>query len=127
MDVENYRVSNHQRLFLLHEKGGKERQVPAHHRVVECMDASSFWNALNAPLFHALDVTRSRLKGTRMNRQTVFQMVRRRARAAGTAAHGQLPQLPRHLCPSTSLETVCVTTWIPSSKHDVVSDRTLER
>ncbi|MCY4653793.1 MAG: phage integrase N-terminal SAM-like domain-containing protein [Dehalococcoidia bacterium] len=35
MDVEDYRVSNHQRMFLLHEKGGKEHQVPAHHRLVE--------------------------------------------------------------------------------------------
>ena len=32
MDVEDYRLSNHQRTFLLHEKGGKEHHVPAHHR-----------------------------------------------------------------------------------------------
>ena len=41
------------------------------------------WQTPKAPLFQALDITRSRLKGTRMNRQIVFQMVRRRARAAG--------------------------------------------
>ena len=35
------------------------------------------------PRHRALDVTRSRLKGTRMNRQIVFQMIRRRARRAG--------------------------------------------
>lgn len=34
-DIEDYRISNHQRMFLLHEKGGKEQQVPAHHRLVE--------------------------------------------------------------------------------------------
>ena len=87
MDVADYRVSNHQRLFLLHEKGGKEHQVPAHHRLVEYlgeyMDATGLWHAPKAPLFQALDITRSRLKGSRMNRQIVFQMVRRRARAAG--------------------------------------------
>ena len=87
MDVEDYRVSNHQRMFLLHEKGGKEHQVPAHHRLVEYlgkyMDATGLWGTPKAPLFQVLDVTRSRLKGTRMNRQIVFQMVRRRARAAG--------------------------------------------
>ena len=86
MDVEDYRVSNHQRMFLLHEKGGKEHQVPAHHRLVEYlgeyMDATGLWSTPKAPLFQALDITRSRLKGTRMNRQIVFQMVRRRARAA---------------------------------------------
>ena len=87
MDVEDYRVSYHQRMFLLHEKGGKEHQVPAHHRLVEYlgqyMDTTGLWQTPKAPLFQALDITRSSLKGTRMNRQIVFQMVRRRARAAG--------------------------------------------
>ena len=87
MDVEDYRVSNHQRMFLLHEKGGKEHQVPAHHRLVEYlgeyMDTTGLWQTPKAPLFQALDITRSHLKGARMNRQIVFQMMRRRARAAG--------------------------------------------
>ena len=87
MDVEDYRLSNHQRTFLLHEKGGKEHHVPAHHRLVEYlggyMDATGLWNVPKAPLFQAVDITKSRLKGTRMNRQIVFQMVRRRARRAG--------------------------------------------
>ena len=87
MDVEDYRLSNHQRTFLLHEKGGKEHQVPAHHRLVEhlgeYMDTPRLWYSPKAPLFQPVDITKSRLKGTRMNRQTVFQMVRRRARRAG--------------------------------------------
>ena len=33
-------------------------------------------------MFQALDITRSRLKGNRMNRQIVFQIVRRRVKAA---------------------------------------------
>ncbi len=87
MDVEDYRISNHQRMFLLHEKGGKERWGPAHHRLVEYlgeyMDATGLWHTPKAPLFQALDITRRRLKGTCMNRQVVLQMVRRRARVAG--------------------------------------------
>ena len=87
MDVEDYRLSNHQRTFLLHEKGGKEHHVPAHHRLVEYlgeyMDATDLWSSPKAPLFQAVDITKSRLKGIRMNRQIVFQMVRRRARRAG--------------------------------------------
>ena len=87
MDVEDYRLSNHQRTFLLHEKGGKEHHVPAHHRLVEYlgeyMDATGLWDRPKEPLFQAVDITKSRLKGTRMNRQIVFQMVRRRARRAG--------------------------------------------
>ena len=87
MDVEDYRLSNHQRTFLLHEKGGKEHHVPAHHRLVEYlgeyMDATGLWESPKSPLFQSVDITKSRLKGTRMNRQIVFQMVRRRARRAG--------------------------------------------
>ena len=53
MDVEDYRLSNHQRTFLLHEKGGKEHQVPAHHRLVEYlgeyMDATGLWSTRRRP------------------------------------------------------------------------------
>ena len=87
MDVEDYRLTSRQRSLLLHEKGGKEHQVPAHHKLVEYlgeyMDATGLWRAPKAPMFQALDITRSRLKGTRMNRQIVYQMVKRRARRAG--------------------------------------------
>ena len=87
MDVEDYRISNHQRTFLLHEKGGKEHQAPAHHRIVEYlgeyMDATGLWDAPKAALFQPVDITKSRLKGTRIDRHIVFQMVRRRARRAG--------------------------------------------
>ena len=69
MDVEDYRLSNHQRTFLLHEKGGKEHHVPAHHRLVEYlgeyMDATGLWHSPKSPLFQAVDITKSRLKGTR--------------------------------------------------------------
>ena len=49
----------------------------------EYLDPTGLWHTPKAPLFQALDITSSRLKGTCMNRQIVFQMVRRRARAAG--------------------------------------------
>ena len=39
-------------------------------------------------MFQSVDITKSRLKGTRMNRQIVFQMVRRRARRAGLPRDG---------------------------------------
>ena len=87
MDVEDYRLSNHQRMFLLHEKGGKEHQVPANHRLVEYlgeyMDVTGLLDRPKDPMFQAVDITKSRLKGTRINRHLVFQMVRRRARRAG--------------------------------------------
>ena len=87
MDVEDYRLSNHQRMFLLHEKGGKVHQVPAHHKIVEYlgeyMGATGLWDRPKEPLFQAVEITKSRLKGTYIKRQNVFQMVRRRARRAG--------------------------------------------
>ena len=49
----------------------------------EYLDPTGLWHTPKAPLFQALDITSSRLKGTCMNRQIVLQMVRRRARAAG--------------------------------------------
>ena len=61
--------------------------MAAHHRLVEYigeyMDATGLWHTPKAPLFQTLDITQSRLKGTRMNRQIFFQVVRRRARVAG--------------------------------------------
>ena len=41
MDVEDYRLSNHQRTFLLHEKGGKEHHVP--HTTGSSSTSGSTW------------------------------------------------------------------------------------
>ena len=79
MDVEDYRISNHQPSFLLHEKGGKEHQVPAHHKLIEYIGEYR----PKEPMFQAVDITKSRLKGIRINRHLVFQMVRRRAKRVG--------------------------------------------
>ena len=49
MDVEDYGVTNHQGTFLLHEKGGKVHQVPAHHKIVEYMDATGNFTISIAP------------------------------------------------------------------------------
>ena len=35
IDVNDYCLSNHQRVFLLHEKGGKVHRMPAHHKIVK--------------------------------------------------------------------------------------------
>ena len=76
MNVEDYRMSNHQRSFLLHEKDGRVHQVPAHHSLIEYlgeyMDATDLWDKPKEPLFQAVDITKSRLKGTRINRHNVL-------------------------------------------------------
>ena len=87
MDIVDHRISNHQRTFLLHEKGGKVHQVLAHHKIVEYlgenMEAANLWETPKALLFQSAEITKSRLKSSRMDRHIVFQMVRRRARRAG--------------------------------------------
>ena len=100
MDVEDYRLSNHQRTFLLHEKGGKEHHVPAHHRLVEYlgeyMDATGLWHSPKSPLFQAVDITKSRAQGhpdEQADRVPDGEATRQTGRAA---SHHQLPQLPRH-------------------------------
>ena len=88
MDVEDYYGSpTTSACSCCTRRVARSTRCPAHHRLVEYlgeyMDATGLWHTPKAPLFQALDTTRSRLKSTRMNRQIVFQMVRRRARAAG--------------------------------------------
>ena len=70
MDVEDYRTSNHQRSLLLHEKGGKEHQVPAHHNLIEYL--GEYMDATGLP-----DGEASCQEGR-------------------AATDRQLPQLPRH-------------------------------
>lgn len=87
MDVEDHHLSNHRRMFLLHEKGVKLHQVPAHHKLVwhhgEYMDALGVWDRPKEPLFQGAGLSKSRLKVTRINGQNVFQIRRRRVRRAG--------------------------------------------
>ena len=87
MDVEDYRLSNHQRHSCCTRRAA--RSTRSLHTTGSSSTSVSTWTppvsgiVPKAPLFQAVDITKSRLKGTRMNRQIVFQMVRRRARRAG--------------------------------------------
>ena len=56
------------------------RQMPI---LGEYMDVTGLWYRPKEPMFHTVDTTKSQLKGTRINRHLVFQMVRRRARKSG--------------------------------------------
>ena len=86
MDVRDYYLSGRHRMFRLHEKGGKVHQMPAHHAAVDYvedyLDAADLWTQPQVPLFQTAN-TRKLLTGTRVNRTDVFQMIKRRARAAG--------------------------------------------
>jgi integrase len=70
----------------LHEKGGKEHDVPAHHTAVEYLDAyiaaTGIASEQQSPLFRTLD-RRGRLSGRRLDRREALAMVKRRASYAG--------------------------------------------
>ena len=72
-------------VFRLKEKGGKEHELPAHHRAAELMDAylqAAGLKDKKAPLFQAVDRW-GKLTGQRLNRRRVWEMIKRRAKKAG--------------------------------------------
>lgn len=90
MNVEDFtpREGGRRMWFRLHEKGGKEHEVPAHHAAEELMDGylrSAGLEAIKgAPLFQTLD-RRGGLTGRRLHRTEALLMIKRRARQAGIA------------------------------------------
>ena len=87
MDVEDYRLSNHQRDVPSPREGWQgapgagASQAGRVHRGVYGRYRSV--GQAEVAAVQAVDVTKSRLKGTRINRHNVLQMVRRRAKRAG--------------------------------------------
>ena len=75
--------------LVLHEKGGKERRLPAHHLVREAVRAYLAAAGLaadsdsGAPLFQSSPRHTHALSGRPMSRQDVWKMVKRRCEAAG--------------------------------------------
>ena len=87
MTVGDYRQLGKRHTLLLHEKGGKDHEVPAHHKVVEFLDA---WIAAagiagleDSPLFRSLLGKSNKLTDQGLSRHDAYRMVRRRALAAG--------------------------------------------
>lgn len=72
--------------FRLHEKGGKEHAVPAHHSADAYVDAyvaaAGLAESNSTPLFQAVD-RRGQLTGRRLGRREALAMIKRRARGAG--------------------------------------------
>ena len=73
--------------FRLHEKGGKEHQVPAHHRAIAYveayLEAAGISGLGRTPLFRASLGRTGRLTDQGITEAGVLQMIKRRSRGAG--------------------------------------------
>ncbi len=86
MNVEDYFKQGKRWWFRLHEKGGKRHEVPAHHNAEAYLDAymqaAGLAGDAKGPLFRTID-RHGRLTGTRLTRNGVLRMVKRRATRTG--------------------------------------------
>ena len=71
----------------LHEKGGKEHEVPCHHNLERYLDeyiaAAGIAEDPDAPLFQTAAGRTGRLTGNALWQQDAYRMIQRRAKAAG--------------------------------------------
>jgi site-specific recombinase XerD len=88
MNVADYYPQGRRMWFRLHEKGGKEHAVPAHHNaeayVDAYLDAAGAGAEKSVPLFRTVSRERQ-LTDRRMHRVDVLRMIKRRGAQAGIA------------------------------------------
>jgi integrase/recombinase XerD len=86
MNIADYFPQGRRMWFRLHEKGGKEHAVPAHHNaeayVDAYLDAAGGSDEKTLPLFRTVSRER-KLTDLRMHRIDVLRMIKRRAAQAG--------------------------------------------
>jgi len=87
MRVEDYFVQGRRGWVRLHEKGGKEHEMPTHHNLdrylEEYIAAAGIGSDRKEPLFRALRGRSGELTGNALLQPDVWRMIRRRALAAG--------------------------------------------
>jgi integrase/recombinase XerD len=87
MRVEDYYANGKRWWIRLHEKGGKFHEVPAHHTLVDYLDAYVEAAGIGAdqksPLFRSANRRTGQLTAKPLRRNNALDMVKRRARAAG--------------------------------------------
>jgi len=91
MTVEDYYTQGKRAWFILHEKGGVENKVPAHHTAVEYLDeyleAAGIADDATGPLFRSAMVRQKgqprELTELPLGRRNILHMVKRRCRSAG--------------------------------------------
>lgn len=90
MDVRDYYQNGKRWYVRLHEKGGKDHEMPAHHTLEEYLDAyvekAGIAKDHDGPLFRTAKGKTKTLTGNRMSRYDAHSMIRRRALDAGITA-----------------------------------------
>ncbi|RYZ81819.1 MAG: hypothetical protein EOP06_22815, partial [Proteobacteria bacterium] len=87
MEVRDYRPDGKRFKIRLHEKGGKLHQVPVHHKAEEYLDeyieAAGISDQARSPLWRKATSRAGKLDDKAMSRFAAFDMIQRRAEAAG--------------------------------------------
>jgi site-specific recombinase XerD len=87
MKVRDYFVQGRRGWVRLHEKGGKEHEVPCHHNLERYLDeyiaAADIGGDADGPLFRTAAGKTGNLTGNAMWQQDAYRMIQRRAAAAG--------------------------------------------
>lgn len=87
MKVCDYFVQGRRGWVRLHEKGGKEHEVPCHHNLERFLDAyiaaAGIGESPDAPLFQTAVGRSGKLTGKPLWQQDAYRMIQRRAKAAG--------------------------------------------
>ena len=87
MKVSDYFVQGRRGWVRLHEKGGKEHEVPRHHSLEQYLDeyiaAAGIAGEREAPLFQTAAGKTGTLTGNAMWRQDAYRMIQRRTRDTG--------------------------------------------
>lgn len=87
MKLGDYFIQGRRGHVRLHEKGGKEHEVPCHHKLEHFLDeyiaAADIAADEDGPLFRTAAGRSGKLTSNAMYQQDVFRMIRRRAKQAG--------------------------------------------
>lgn len=84
MDIDDYYQVGRTMRLRLEEKGGNSHEMPAHHSLVEYMDAYREARGYDdGPMFLTINRTRTGYTENRLSRREALAMVKRRTKAAG--------------------------------------------
>lgn len=86
MKVDDYFYQGHRAWVRLHEKGGKEHEMPVHHALQDLLEdylTQAGLKGTSAPLFQSVAGRSGKLTGNAMSQSDAWNMLQRRAVAAG--------------------------------------------